>query len=570
MTLILKGEPALFTRCAIAALVALLVFMPCARAQLMQLQHPRLVLVIVVDQFAYELLTRFNSKFGPNGFRYLQDHGAVFTNCRYKQATTQTAVGHSIIASGAYPWSTGIVANEWLSGSKGIVPSVYDESVQMVGSNGSGASIKAMRGTTFGDSLKLCTNGRSKVFAISLKDRGALYLAGKLGNGAYWYDDRTGAFVSSSQFGSVLPGWVAKFNDKHYADQYFGKAWQRILPETEYTASNKDDYQYEGAMPGDGKTFPHVITGGATSPNQSFYSTFMMTPFANQMLADLAHDAIDQESLGMHTDPDVLSISFSSPDYVGHLFGPQSQESEDTMLRLDQTIGGLLKYIDGKIGLNHTLVVVTGDHGVAPLPEYVRERGQTHGLDSGRIDPTGFKTSLDSALDSRLGPDDWISEFTPPNLYLNLTAIDKQKYRQPEVESLAAKLAHSITGVGEAYTANQLFTNQLPNSPYDAAVRKAYFWGRSGELYVIPRPGYIFSGGQTGTSHGSPYAYDQQVPLIIFGGPVQAGKYGQDASPADIAPTITSILNVPLPPLCEGRVLQEALGQVEGPPAPMQ
>jgi predicted AlkP superfamily pyrophosphatase or phosphodiesterase len=546
-------------------------FAPCAQAQMMQSQQPRLVLVVVIDQFAYELLSRFNSKFGPNGFRYLQDHGAVFTNCRYKQATTQTAVGHSVIATGAYPWATGIVANEWLSGSKGIIPSVNDETVQLVGANGQGASIKALRGTTFGDSMKLCTNGRSKVFALSLKDRGALYLGGKLGNGAFWFDSRTGGFVTSSQFGAVLPGWVSHFNDKHYADQFFGKAWQRLLPEPEYTnASTRDDYAHEGALPGDGKTFPHVITGGATSPNETFYATFEITPFANQMLADLAHDAIEGEQLGMHTDPDLLSVSFSTPDYVGHLFGPQSQEAQDTIMRLDQTIGGLLKYIDGKIGLNRTLIVVTGDHGVSPLPEFARERGQTRGLDAGRIDPKGFKTSLDAAMDSRLGPDDWITEFTPPNLYLNLAAIDKQKYRQPEVEALAAKLARSIPGIGEAYTANQLFTNQLPNGPFDAAVRRSYYWGRSGELYVIPRPGYIFSGSVTGTSHGSPYAYDQQVPLILCGGPVLAGKYGQEASPADIAPTVTSILNVSLPPLSEGRVLQEALQQVEGPAAPLQ
>jgi arylsulfatase A-like enzyme len=240
------------------------------------------------------------------------------------------------------------------------------------------------------------------------------------------------------------------------------------------------------------------------------------------------------------------------------------------MLRLDQNLATLLKHIDAKVGLNRTLIVVTGDHGATPIPEFARERSQARGMDAGRIDPIKLKTDLDSALDARLGADDWVSAFVPPNLYLNLAAIDKNKYRQPEVENLAAKLAHSINGVAEAFTANQLFANQLPNTPISDAVRRSYFWGRSGELYIVPKPGYIWSAGAVGTSHGSPYACDQQVPLIIAGGPIMPGKYATEASPADIAPTICSILNLTLPPLCEGRVLHEALAQVSGPPAPMQ
>ena len=555
---------------AIALCFNVLFAVPASHAQLMQAGQPKLIVTIVIDQLAYELFTRINDKFGPNGFRYLQNHGAVFTNCRYKQATTQTAVGHSVIATGAYPWSTGVVANQWLAGSRGVIESVTDDSVQLVGGTGPGASAKSMRGTTFGDSMKWGSNGRSKVVSISLKDRGALFLAGKFGNGAYWFNPRNGSMVTSSQFGSSLPGWATKFNDGHYADQYFGKSWNRLLPESEYTGSAHDDLPCEGLMPAGGRTFPHAITGGATGPGEPFYTTFEITPFANNMLSDFALAAIEGEGLGSHADTDLLCISFSTTDHCGHLFGPQSQESQDVLLRLDQSIGTLLKRIDAKVGLNRTLVVVTGDHGATPIPEFARERSQTRGLDAGRIDPIGLKNALDAALDARLGADDWITAFVPPNLYLNLAAIDKNKYRQPEVENLAAKLAHSIPGIAEAVTANQLYTNQLPNSPVNEAVRRAYFWGRSGELYIVPKPGYIFSGATVGTSHGAPYACDQQVPLIIAGAAIMPGKYGQEASPADIAPTICSILNLTMPPLCEGRVLQEALAQVSGPPAPMQ
>lgn len=528
--------------------------------------QPKLIVLLVIDQFNFDYLSRYQDKFGASGFRYLMDNGANFVNCKYKQATTVTAVGHSIIASGAYPWSTGVVANEWFDRRKNaMVSATNDDSVQMVGANGPGSSSKAMYGTTLGDQLKLSTNGRSKVFTISMKDRSALFLGGRLANSAIWWDMRTGNFVSSSQYGSTLPLWVKTFNDQHYADKYFGKPWQRLYAETQYGASTRDEYSYERPLAGDGKQFPHVITGGASSPNEQFYTTFAMTPWGNQMVADLAREAIEKENLGQHTDTDMLGVSFSSTDYLGHAYGPYSQEVEDMMLRLDQTIATLLAHLDQKIGLDRCLIAVTGDHGNMPVPEFLKERG----LEGGRIDPKALRTLLDAAMDSRLVADDWISAFSPPNLYLNLDTIDKQKYRQPDVESLASKLAHSVQGVGDVYTAFQFYMNQLPSGPHLEAVRRSYFNGRSGELYVIPKPGFMFSSEAGGTGHGSPFSYDAQVPLLLYGSQVRAGKYGQEASPADIAPTISAILNIGSPALTEGRVLQEALGQIQSPPRPL-
>ncbi len=546
-------------------ILALVVQPPAVRAQTWQSSQPKLVLMIVLDQFNYDYLNRFQDKLGTGGFRLLMEGGAHFTNCKYTQATTQTAVGHSIIATGALPWATGVIANDWYSrGKDKEVLAVSDDSAQMVGANGPGASARAMQGSTIGDQMKLATNGRSKVITISLKDRGAVFLAGKLANEAYWWDMRTGTFVTSSQYGSTLSGWAKTFNDSHYADKFYGKPWQRLLPETAYGASTKDDYVYERPIPGDGRQFPHVITGGGAGPGPEFYGAFAMSPFANQMLADLAREAIDRESLGQHTDPDMLGISFSATDYVGHSFGPYSQEAEDMFLRLDQSLASLFVYIDQKIGLDRCLIVVTGDHGSMPIPEFLKERG----LDAGRIDPKAFKTLLDSALDARLGADDWITSFQPPNLYLNLATIDKQKYRQPEVESLAAKLSHGIPGISEAYTAGQLFANNMPNGPLTESVRQGYYWGRSGELVILPKPGYIFSSEPTGTSHGSPYAYDAQVPLLLYGTGIRAGKYGNSCAPQDIAPTLATVVGTAAPSLCEGRVLTECLSPVQGPPRP--
>lgn len=548
-------------------LICITMSVPVARAQLNQSAQPKLVLLIVVDQFNYDYLSRFQDKFGAGGFRFLMENGANFVNCRFPQSTTSTAVGHSIIASGALPWSTGIVGNDWYDRRKDKeVSAVNDDTVQMIGANGTGASCRAMLGTTIGDEMKLATNGRSKVVTCSLKDRGAVFTAGRLGNNAFWWDERTGSFVSSSQFGAAIPGWVRAFNDRHYADSYFGKPWQRLLPENLYTASTRDDYTYERSFNGDGRQFPHVITGGASSPNEQYYETFAMTPFANQMLADFAKEAIEKENLGQHLEADMLSVSFSSTDHLGHWYGPYSQEIQDMFLRLDQTMASFLQYVDQKVGLDKTLIVVTGDHGVMPIPEFLKEKG----LDSGRIDPKAFKTLLDNALDSKLAPDDWISAFIPPNVYLNLNTIDKQKFRQPEVEQLAAKLARSsVPGISDVFTAAQLYMNQAPAGPRIEGVRKNYYWGRSGELVVVQRPGFIFSGDSNGTNHGSSYAYDSQVPLIMAGPTIRSGKYSEACTPADIAPTLSAILNIAAPSQSEGRVLSEALAQIQGPSRPL-
>ncbi len=551
--------------CLVSILLALVPCLP-AQAELSLSAQPKLVMVMVVDQMTFDYLSRFNERFGAGGFKFLMENGANFLNCHYKQSTTLTAVGHSVIGTGAYPWATGVVSNDWYSKRKEKeVMAVEDDTVQMVGGNGPGASCRTMAGTTFGDEMRLATNGRSKVICASLKDRGALFLAGRMANNAFWYDPRTGHFVSSSQFGSTLPGWVNAFNDKRYPDSYFGKPWNRLLPENLYNASTKDDYTYERSLPGDGRLFPHVINGGASSPNEQFYTTFEMTPFANQMLADFAREAIDKEGLGNHESPDFLGLSFSATDFVGHYFGPNSQEIEDIYLRLDQTLASLFQYIDQKVGLDKTMIVLTADHGVAPIPEFLRDKG----LDSGRVDPKALRSLIESALDQKLGPDDWVSSFQPPNLYFNRNTIAKQKVRKQDVEDIAAQTAESIPGVGEVYTAFQFYMNQMPPSPFIDAVKRSYFTSRSGDVMILPKAGYIFSSEQNGTSHGSPFRYDAQVPLILMGPGIKAGRYSNDCSPADVAPTITSLLNISAPSLCEGRALHEALGQIYGPARPL-
>ena len=536
-----------------------------AIAQADQSMKPKLVLMVVADQFSYNFLSRYEDKLQSGGLKYLMEHGANYASCYLDCATTHRDAGNSAIANAAYPWQTGVVGNQWYSRSKKtLTSSIEDDSATLVGANGKAGSNKGIKGTTIGDQMKLSTNGRSKVLSIGVDESPALILGGRLANNAYWFDAKSGAMVSSSKYGTTVSGWVKAFNDQHYADRYMGKPWQRLMPETQYAASTRDDYPYEQSMQGDGRQFPHVITGTRATEGDEYYSSFAMTPFANQMILDFARDAVEKEFLGQHVDPDLLILGLNAGERLTQAFGPYSQETQDLVLRMDQSLASLFQFIDSKIGLNKCLIIFTASHGGPTIPEFSQQRG----LDAGRVNPKVFMSFLDAKLDSRVGPEDWIEAFEPPNLYLNLDAIDKQKLRQPDVESLLSKIAHSVPGIGEVVTAWQLYTNQPPNNAIIDGVRRSYAFGRSGELYVTPRPGYVFSDQSNGTGYGSPYTYDSQVPLILCGAGIRPGLFTSKVSTVDIAPTISAILGLEAPSLCEGKPLSEAVAQVFGPPAP--
>lgn len=522
--------------------------------------RPKLVVMLVADKFPFSSLTRYQDKLSGGGLKYLSDNGATFANCNFSQANTQSACGDATIATGATPWANGIIGDQWWDRRKNrTMSAITDDTAQLTGANAAGGSSKLLKGTTIGDQLKLSSNGRSKVVSLAVNDSQALLLGGRLANYALWFEPKTGNFVTSSQYGRELPTWVKAFNDTRPGERYSAKPWNRLLPETQYGISTRDDYTHERPLPGDGKAFPHVINNPV--PGEGAYTTLAMTPMANQMVLDLAREAVEKEGLGTHFDTDYLSVGLSAGNKLVSYFGPNSQEAQDMVLRMDQGIAGLLNTLDAKVGLANCLIVFTANSGAQPIPEFLKERG----LDAGRIDPKAFKTFLDTALDSRLGADDWIEAFEPPNLYLNFAAIDKNKYRQPDVEALAAKVAHGVPGVAEVITTNQLYSNQIPSGPYGDGVRKSYFWERSGELYVVPKPGYIFSADNNGTTSGGPYSADKQVPLVLCGFGIKAGHYGQAVSPADIAPTVSALVGVDAPVLTEGKPLAEAMASLMGP-----
>src|SRR5947207_5302644 len=332
-------------------------------------KRPRLVLLIAVDQFRYDYLERFGDLFVANGLRRLVRDGASWVDTNYDHMPTFTSPGHSTIMTGAYPAETGIIDNEWpdrLTGKK--VTSVSDNSVKLLGGNpnDAAASPRRLRTSTFGDELRLATNDRSKVIGMSVKDRSAILPAGCHANAAYWFSG--GSMVSSTYYFQQLPVWVTTFNAARPADKYFGAKWERLLTESEYlkrAGTDSPPWENIGGAAGDTNAFPHIITGGAGVPGREFYVALDYSPFTNDLLVSFAQQALVNEQLGQDDDTDILSVSFSANDYVGHRYGPYSQEVMDITLRVDRQIATLLDYVQTRVGLSNTIVVFTADHGVA-------------------------------------------------------------------------------------------------------------------------------------------------------------------------------------------------------------
>src|SRR6266850_3334843 len=365
--------------------------------------RPRLVLLIAVDQFRYDYLERFGDLFVANGLRRLVRDGASWVDTNYDHMPTYTAPGHGTMMTGAYPAESGMIANEWpdrLTGKK--VSSVSDESVKLLGGNPNDAASSPRRllASTLGDELRLATNDRSKVIGISVKDRSAILPAGRHANGAYWFSTTSGNMISSTYYFNELPAWVTSFNNSRPADKYFGAKWERLLPESEYLRRAGPDsppWENIGQVAGDTNAFPHTITGGAATTGRDFYNALDFSPFSNDLLVSFAQQAMINEKLGQDDDTDVLSLSFSANDYVGHRFGPYSQEVMDVTLRVDRQIGTLLDFVQTRVGLANTIVVLTADHGVAPIPEHA----QALGLNGGRLRSADVLATIRSAISSR-------------------------------------------------------------------------------------------------------------------------------------------------------------------------
>ncbi len=549
------------------------------RATPVSYKRPRLVLLIVVDQFRYDYLERFGDLFGPNGLRRLMRDGALWTQANYDHFPTYTAPGHGTMMTGAFPAESGIVGNDWIDRPSGKrITSVTDDNVKLLGSGDpkeTPASPHRLLSSTVGDELRLVTNDRSKVIGISAKDRSAILPAGRHANAAYWLSN-TGTMASSTYYFNQLPAWVTAFNNTKPADKYFGAKWERLISESEYEKrAGPDSTPWETVTStwGDTNTFPHTITGGAKEPNQAFYSALDYSPFSNDLLVSFAAEAIVNEQLGQDDDTDVLTVSFSASDYVGHRYGPYSQEAMDVTLRVDRQIATLLDFVQARVGLSNTLIAFTADHGVSPIPEHAAALG----LGGARIKTPDILAAIHAAISARYNPQgkspdpsaDYILKynwwgvvtdaFINGNLYFNYEALKRDNVDLEEISKVVAATALTIPGVARSFTRAQLLRGETSiTDPIERRVLHGFFPGRSGDVVMIAEP-YKYLGDTITATHGSPYSYDTHVPVIIMGTGIVPGRYLEPASPADIAPTLSALLRITAPTSVTGRVLMEAI-----------
>lgn len=525
-----------------------------------QQTRPRLAVVIIIDQFRQDYLSRFYHLFGARGFKRLLLSGANFKDAHYPYSNTETAVGHASIATGGLPSSHGIIANKWYDRELGDVKeSVYDEKMVREG-KAYPVSPQKLLASTLAEQLRLSNNYKSRAYGISLKDRAALLTTGNAGTAAFWFDSKTGRMVTSSQYMEKLPGWIEKFNQRKLADSYFGKLWEKSYPESAYALSDDDNAPYERSWGSNAPAvFPHRIDGKNGKIDPSFYEQFKGTPYGNDYLLEFTKTLLKEERLGHHHYPDLLTVSFSSLDLCGHASGPYSQEVQDMVLRLDATIAELLDTIDRHVGLSNTVIAFTSDHGVAPHPSYT----ERYHLKGGRIDATDIITIIEKSLVARYGEGKYIHSFINSQFYLDTELIAQKGLQIAEVEDFVGQESLKIRGIAQYYTRSRLLTNlSQDGTPISRRVQAGFHAKRSGNVVLVAEPFFLIAESdeeKLGTDHGTPYHYDTHVPVILFGYRVKPGEYASAASPTDIAPTLAFLLNIEAPNCSIGRVLGEAL-----------
>jgi len=519
----------------------------------------RLVILISIDQFPDHYLTRFEPYFGEGGFRRLMSEGAVFTEARYDYASTFTGSGHATIATGAYPHLSGIVGNNWYDQEHDrAVYCAEDSSVSGVGVAAAGRSPALLLRSTVGDELRNTSGSRSRVFSVSQKDRSAIFLGGKKANAAYWLSDSL--FITSTYYMETLPEWVRRFNAGGLATSYFGSVWEKSLPDDAYRGMDADDAPYEGGGRLMGRAFPHRIDGGDTTGlTPAYFSALWNSPFLNDLMIAFVKELITEESLGMKGTTDLLCIGLSANDAVGHTFGPESQEVLDMTVRTDRLLAGLFDYIDASVGLDHCIIALTSDHGIAPIPEWVTSH--VGGRPAGRTDRATVAAMCERFLDRSSGHPDmsahWVSRVVDGNIYLNRQMAKERGLDLDEgVRLLADSLSHSEL-IGAVLARNDAETT-LADTGIRGRLSRSFFGPRSGEV-VYALPPYFIDFAGPGTDHGQPYEYDTHVPVMFYGAGIAPGEYHTRASPVDIAPTLAELLGLRFPDTRDGRVLREAL-----------
>ncbi len=516
-------------------------------------QPPKLVVGIVIDQMRWDYLYRYQDLYGADGFNRLKREGFSCENTLVPYVPTYTAPGHTSIYTGSVPAINGIVGNDWYDAVSGKnMYCTQDTSVSTVGSNSSQGKMSPnnLLVTTVTDELRLSNNFQNKVIGISLKDRGAILPAGHAANAAYWFDATVGKWISSTYYQQQLPDWMVAYNNQNWVDKYMQQDWNTLLPIEKYTQSTADNKVYEGKLEGeDSPTFPHKLS----LITKSKYEVFKFTPFAATYTFNTAKEIIKNEKMGAGKFTDMLTVSISSTDYMGHTFGPNSIEAQDTYLRLDRDIADFLKYLDATIGKGKYLLFLTADHAGAHVPGFLEE----HNIPGGNYSSSQIFKQLKEELATTLDLKNAVIKIQNNQVYLDENVIAKSGKSRETIVAAIIQFLQKQPMIAYAFATENIANTSIPATIKNRLIN-GYNPKRSGQIGFVALPGYIGMG-KTGTTHGAWNPYDAHIPLLWFGTHIKPGSTHREVYMTDIAPTLSALLNIQMPSGSIGKVIEELI-----------
>ncbi len=513
---------------------------------------PKLVVGVVVDQMRYDYLTRFYDRFGDGGFKRMMNEGFNCKNNHFNYIPTYTGPGHASVYTGTTPQTHGVISNTWYDKFKDEeVYCASDNNVNPIGTEDRAGKMSPhrLKTMTIADQNRLHTQMRGKTIGISLKDRGAILPAGHTANAAYWFLGKNeGKWITSSHYMKKLPKWVSNFNTSKKADSYL-KEWNTLYDIKTYKESGADSNAFEGGFEGkETATFPYDLK--KLKDKNKGYSIIKSTPYGNSLTADFALAAIDGEDLGKDTDTDFLTVSFSSTDYVGHNFGVNSKELEDTYLRLDQDLARLLTGLDAKVGKGNYTVFLTADHGAVHVPAYLKSVK----IPAGYINIDDLKAKVNNYVKENFGEEKLIKKILNNQVFFNYEVLAEKKIDHEKLQNVVSHFLLQQEKVSYTFTREQLETgNYTIGLPY--LIQKGFNQKRSGDVIFVFDPAVIYSFYETGTTHGSGMNYDTHVPLLFYGNGIKKGGTVTKTKITDIAPTISALLGISFPNGATGDVL---------------
>jgi predicted AlkP superfamily pyrophosphatase or phosphodiesterase len=520
---------------------------------------PKLVIGIVVEELNYNQLEKFHDKLCENGIKKLINEGTYFKNASYEYLLTQSAPGHATIATGAEPSFHGITSDNWYTPLKNeLINCTKDVSVNSVGGSfesGLHSPVNLLV-STFSDELAIATNKKAKVFGVGLKESSAIFSAGHTANAAYWFDNTTGTWMSSSYYISALPDWVNDFNAMKFSDTYLNSTWNLLRPAKDYADCLPDSNSFEIGF-NNINYFPYdlkKLRPGNTFSSKNDYSLLRETPFGNSLTTNFAIRLIQKERLGKDDVTDYLSICYSATDYIGHRFGPSSVEMGDAILRLDDDIKNLLTFINDSIGKKNVLIYFTAAHGISEIPA-VLEKNR---IPSGYFQQNQALQLLRSYLNAIYGEGEWVKGYSERQIFLNRTLIEDARLSLDDVQKKVARFLVQFTGVEAAYPYSAFEANDFGNGNLKRIINN-FSPQRSGDVIVILNPGWVEKVNDFVTNYNSPYEYDSHVPLIWYGWTVNRATVTRQVNITDIAATLSTLCKIPYPNACTGEPMFELI-----------